>query len=468
MGNVHCFDRAQNGVTSEDAPVRPVRALFVSAGLSLLFIAVYGTTNWLASLRPDVRVFVFNWERSIPFVPFFIIPYLSIDLFFVAAPFICRSVGELRAFAFRVIAAIAVAGVCFVILPLRCAFPPVTLHGWSGSLFASFLTLDRPYNLLPSLHAALGLILFDHYFHRTRCLGRAATVVWFLMIALSPLLTHQHQVADIVSGMALAGYCFYVFRTESGPVNFVTPNFAVAMLYLGAGIPLFAAVVLDPRRWAIFGWVAVSLSLVSAAYFGIGPRIFRKRSDGTIPLSSLFALGPCILGQFVSLIYYRRKISAYTRITPATFIGRRPNKREAAELRESGVTAVLDLGAELSEVPPLPALNYLCVPILDLTAPTPEQLDLAARFISAEAESGQVYVHCKIGYSRSAAAIAAYLVFSQRAETVTDAIALIRRLRPEIVMSPATLKALKEFQLRLAAASNPDAFLLASSVACTS
>jgi len=468
MGNVHCFDRAQNGLTMKESPVRPVAALSVSAGLSLLFIVVYGTTNWLASLRPDVPVFFFNWERSIPFVPFFILPYLSIDLFFVAAPFICRSIGELRTLALRVVAAIAVAGLCFVIVPLRCAFPPVTLHGWFGNVFASFLALDRPDNLLPSLHAALGLILFHLYFRRTRGFARTAICVWFFLIALSPLLTHQHQVADIVTGMALAGYCFYAIRAEREPRNLVRPRCDLAMLYLGAAIPLFAAAAFDPKRWAILGWIAISLVLVSAAYFGMGPRIFRKRADGTMPLSSFFAVGPCILGQFLSLLYYRGKISAYTRITPAALIGRRPNQREAAELCESGVTAVLDLGAELPEVPALRSLNYLCVPILDLTAPTPEQLDLAARFISAEAESGQVYVHCKIGYSRSAAAIAAYLLFSQQAKTVTEAIALIRQLRPGIVMSRAALKALEEFRFRMALPSKPSAFLLASSVACGS
>ncbi len=132
---------------------------------------------------------------------------------------------------------------------------------------------------------------------------------------------------------------------------------------------------------------------------------------------------------------------------------------------EAGVTAVLDLCAELPEIPALRGLKYLCVPILDLTAPTPEQLDLAARFISAEAESGQVYIHCKIGYSRSAAALAGYLLFSQRAKTVTDAVALIRQSRPEIVVSSATLKALEEFRLQLTTPADPGAFLLASSMA---
>ena len=210
----------------------------------------------------------------------------------------------------------------------------------------------------------------------------------------------------------------------------------------------------------------ISLSIAAAAYAGIGPRAFRKGCDGKMPLSSFFALGPCIVGQFLSLLYYRTKASAYSRITPNTLIGRRPDKRAAAELMTAGVTAVLDLSAELPEVRALRALKYFCVPILDLTAPTIEQLDLATQFISAETERGQVYVHCKIGYSRSAAAIAAYLLSSRRAGTVSDAVDIIRRARPGIVMSRETLKALEQFRLRLAEPSNSAAFLLASSVAC--
>jgi protein-tyrosine phosphatase len=104
--------------------------------------------------------------------------------------------------------------------------------------------------------------------------------------------------------------------------------------------------------------------------------------------------------------------------------------------------------------------------VLDLTAPTPEQLDLAARFIEAESIAGRVYVHCKIGYSRSAAAIAAYLLFRKHAETVAEAITIIQRSRPGIVVSAATLKTLEEFRLRVATSTEPGAFLLASPVAC--
>src|SRR5205823_97422 len=57
------------------------RAFATSAALSVLFLVVYGGCNWITSQRADVATFYFQWERAIPFVPFFILPYMSIDLF---------------------------------------------------------------------------------------------------------------------------------------------------------------------------------------------------------------------------------------------------------------------------------------------------------------------------------------------------------------------------------------------------
>src|SRR5262245_31673750 len=90
--------------------------------LSLLFLVVYGACNWITAQRTDVGTWYFAWERYIPFVPLMIIPYMSIDLFFVAAPFLCSDAQELRTFTRRISWAIVVAGVCFLALPLRFAF----------------------------------------------------------------------------------------------------------------------------------------------------------------------------------------------------------------------------------------------------------------------------------------------------------------------------------------------------------
>jgi membrane-associated phospholipid phosphatase len=192
--------------------VKGRKALVVSAGLSVLFLIVYGACNWITARRANVGTFYFEWERKIPFVAFFILPYMSIDLFFVVAPFLCRTHRELSILSKRIAAAIIIAGICFLLFPLRFAFPRPQANGWLGALFDWFRGMDAPYNLLPSLHAALMLILLDIYFRDTRGFIRFATMIWFVLIALSPVLTYQHHVIDIIGGVVLAILCFCLFR----------------------------------------------------------------------------------------------------------------------------------------------------------------------------------------------------------------------------------------------------------------
>lgn len=191
------------------------RATATSIGLSILFLVVYSSCNWITSHRGNVGIFYFEWERRIPFVPFMILPYMSIDLFFVAAPFLCVTERELRIFSQRIICAILTSGTCFLLFPLRFAFPRPHAGGWLGAFFDWFRGMDAPYNLLPSLHAALMLILLDVYLRHTRGLVRVAVIAWFALIALSPVLTYQHHVIDIAGGFVLAGCCFYLFRFSS-------------------------------------------------------------------------------------------------------------------------------------------------------------------------------------------------------------------------------------------------------------
>lgn len=169
---------------------------------------------WITARRPDVGVFYLAWERGIPFLPFMILPYLSIDLFFVAAPFLFRDEGSLRIFVRRVAAAIVIAGIFFLLLPLRFAFPRPVAQGSLGVLFDWFRGLDGPYNLFPSLHAALLVFLVEVYARHLAGPARIAVLGWFGLIAFSPLLTHQHHVIDIFGGLALAAGCFLFIRPK--------------------------------------------------------------------------------------------------------------------------------------------------------------------------------------------------------------------------------------------------------------
>lgn len=188
-------------------------------------------------------------------------------------------------------------------------------------------------------------------------------------------------------------------------------------------------------------WPIIAVAIVTLGYFHSGPGIFRK-TYGRLPFSARVLLAPVLAGQYVSWWYYKRHCNAWDKIEPSVWIGRWLSDSEAKQAVDSGVTAVLDMSDAFSEAKPFVEGKYLHLPVLDLTAPTPEQLAEAVKFIQQHATQGVVYVHCKIGYSRSAAVVAAWLISTGKAGTVDDAITHLKDKRPTIVIRPEIREAL--------------------------
>jgi protein-tyrosine phosphatase/membrane-associated phospholipid phosphatase len=423
MGNLHRLRRPARGEL--------IHAAVAAAATSLLFVAVYGGCSWLTSLRSDVGTWVFNWEKAMPFVPAMIIPYMSIDLFFVGAPFVCTDRAERRLYAKRITFAILVAGAFFLLMPLQFAFPRPVPEGWTGPIFSFLHGFDRPYNMFPSLHIALRTILADTYARHTRGALRWVVHVWFSLIGFSTVLTWQHHVADVAGGFVLALFCFYLIREPAARTRSV--NYRVGFYYIcGAGI-LFLAALLLKGWWLLLLWPAVAFGLTGGAYFGLVPGVFRKE-EGLLPLSTRCLMAPVLLGHRLSLRYYQRRAEPWNEILPDLWMGRRLDEKEAQQALRLGITAVLDLTSEFSEPPAFRSIRYLNLPILDLTAPDPSQLEAAVEFIDRERQKGIVYVHCKIGYSRSAAAVGTYLCATGIAGTADDAIAIMRLARPSLIV----------------------------------
>jgi membrane-associated phospholipid phosphatase len=422
------------------------KAAIASAGLSLLFVIVYGSTSYITSLRHHVGSFYFWWERYIPFVPLFIIPYMSIDLFFVGAPFICRDDVERRVLARRIAASILIAGACFLAFPLNFEWQRPQVVGWLGAIFHFLYGFDRQYNQCPSLHMALRTILALAYVRRFGGALGWMLRVWFSLIGLSTLLTYQHHVIDILGGYALGTLCVYMFRDR--PLRLpVQVNVRVGFYYL-AGFVGLAAMAVAIGGWAWLAvWPVISLLLVSLAYFHLGPGIFRK-SDGKLAFSAKLMLWPVLLGQRLSLMHYTRQCDPWHPLLPRLWIGRKLTDAEARSAVEQGVVAVVDLTGEMSEAAPFLALAYLHLRIMDLTAPLPEQIEQAIDFIRAHSERGIVYVHCKAGYSRTAVIAGAYLLAIGQAADADQAVAALRAARSVMVIRAEALDAIRCYERR--------------------
>jgi protein phosphatase len=72
-------------------------------------------------------------------------------------------------------------------------------------------------------------------------------------------------------------------------------------------------------------------------------------------------------------------------------------------------------------------------------------LHAAIEFINAHRHEGVVYVHCKIGYSRSAAVVASWLMDGGLAATAGEAITRIRAVRPSLIVRREVICALQDF-----------------------
>jgi hypothetical protein len=171
-----------------------------------LFCLVFAGTDWFTAHR-TLRVQVhFPAELHLPLIPGFTILYMSIYLLFLAAPFVFRTRREITTLAAAQTLTILVAGICFLVIPAKLAFPTPTdseLGVWKGLFrFADGLNLD--YNLVPSLHVALSIVCIELFCVRANFGGKMFLRGWGVLIAAATLFTHQHHLVDAVTGYLLA------------------------------------------------------------------------------------------------------------------------------------------------------------------------------------------------------------------------------------------------------------------------
>lgn len=420
--------------------------------LGPFFFLSYGLVNTHTASRSDVGSLVFGWEHSMPLWPWTIIPYWSIDLLYGLSFLLPRTRQEMDRHALALLTAQVISVSCFLLWPLRFTFERPEMSGLFGWLFEVLMGFDKPYNQAPSLHIALLVIIwamFARHVHRQP--WRWLMHGWMALIGVSVLTTWQHHFIDVPTG-ALAGFvCLWLWPWH-GRLPWQQARLArdrkrwrVALCYgLGAllcALPAFASG--GAGLW--LSWPGVALLWVALNYGVFGAGGFQKGADGRLSNAATWLLWPYLIGAWINSRLWTRHHPQADEVCDGVFLGRIPGRGEGAQF-----AAIVDLCAELPcrDGPAATGQYYRSIPTLDLIVPDSKLLHEAANAIEQLRQQGPLLVCCALGYSRSASAVAAWLVLTGRCADPAQAEQLIRSARPGVVLHAAHRQALQQLGAR--------------------
>ncbi len=392
--------------------------LATAAGTSLVFLVCYGLCNALASVREGLPVIAADWELAIPLVPATIIPYMSIDLFFVLTPWLCRTSAELVTLAKRLTLATLIACGFFLLMPLTVGFPRELPDSVFAPLFGFLHGFDAPHNAFPSLHVALAAIIAPLWLRATHSWLRAAVAVWFGLIVVSTLTTHQHHIIDVLGGGLLGLLMLLCIRTAAASVQ----HRRMAQRYsAGSLVCCVGAATLTP--WLL--WPALALLVVACSYAFNRPQWLGKTETGRRhPLATLLLL-PWLGGLELTRCWYRARLPQHTRLTDALYIGQLPRRR--ADL-PADVEVLVDCCCEQQRPELDRNIRVITIPMPDLCPPTKDN----CQEVLEELEGGGrvIFIACALGCGRSASLAASWLHQSGHCRSLEDAAALITARQP--------------------------------------
>lgn len=404
--------------------------------LGPFFFLTYGFANHHTASLGGVGSFVFGWERHLPFWPWTIVPYWSIDVFYGLSLFLFVDKQEMNRHAARLIMATVVCVTGFLLFPLQFSFerPEIAqpVFRWMFDVLGAF---DMPFNQAPSLHLCLLVLLWAAYKRHTPAKWKFIVHIWALVIGVSVFTTYQHHIIDGITGIPAGLVCCYLIPLVPGrswKTSFPRKAHRLAAWYGVSGVLLLTLGLALGGWWLLLLWPALCMFVLTGGYLRAGPSIFRK-SEGTGAdvgkrcTDSRIILAPYELGARL-VRHFLFKAPPAVEIAPGLWLGGYP-----ASLPTPGC-GVLDLTAEYPRAKVTHGRPYASVPMMDLLPPEQDAVERALAAYAGLKAQGPVLVHCALGMTRSVATVTHILVNDGSFSDLPEAVAYVREKRPCAVL----------------------------------
>lgn len=216
----------QSGPPPADAPPGPWGRRTVRGGVAgqgwlgavvavALAVAVYLLNLLYTQLNHGpYRIFLRTpLDKAMPLVPPMVIPYVSLD-YLVYATLIVLLLVNLRLFhsaAAAMVVAFLLSFLCYWVAQSYVVRPALVGTDLFTRMLREVYSGDQPYNDFPSLHTSASTIMALHWWRFDRRVG-AVVAVWCALIVASTVLVHQHYLADVAGGLAVALAATWVGR----------------------------------------------------------------------------------------------------------------------------------------------------------------------------------------------------------------------------------------------------------------
>lgn len=187
------------------SPRADVGTAFVMAAwrLPALFGVVFYGVDALTGWRQTRLPLHLPWELAIPYWPPAYLAYFSVLAVPLLPLWLARDAAQVRQWERRMALAILIAAIFFLALPSQPGYAPADAGAWSAWARLAH-SIAGQHNMLPSLHVALSLLTMRFVWPQAGPGLRVGLAAWWLAMAASVLLTHQHHLADVAAGIGLA------------------------------------------------------------------------------------------------------------------------------------------------------------------------------------------------------------------------------------------------------------------------
>ncbi|ALQ40279.1 serine/threonine protein phosphatase [Fusobacterium hwasookii ChDC F174] len=202
----------------EDFKVNKLLKLKINYTIFMIvfFVIMYKGAEFYTYTVENVPSYFMEWERNIPFLPIFMLPYMTSAPFFLVTIFFEKNEYSLKLLMKRAIFLTVVSTIIFVLFPMKFYFPkPEIENQIFKTLFHILDLLDSSFNQCPSLHVSFAFLSNIVYYReiKNRFL-KYFLCFWGFLLAISVLFVYQHHFIDLLGGTILFIISCMIFQRK--------------------------------------------------------------------------------------------------------------------------------------------------------------------------------------------------------------------------------------------------------------